>query len=188
MNMKEFFKDKKVIIPIVFFIVLIVGTIVFVNSKNDGMKNIGDISIYYRTFTSKNGWSKWSKNGIISGNIDGSPIKNIEIKIKSKHESDYSYSVYTKEKGWIEDNTGKYDINAFRLDLYGVSSKKYDVCYRTYNKKDKWLDWSCNYTINGNALEHITALEVKIIPKHVIKKEYLKDFSDSGTNNNLNFD
>ena len=188
MNMKEFFKSKKVIIPIIFFIVLIVSTIVFVNNKNDGMKNIGDVSIYYRTFTSKNGWSKWSRNGITSCNIDADSIKNIEIKIKTKQKNDFSYSIYTKEKGWTEDNTGKYGINALKLDLYGTFSNKYDVCYRTYNKKDKWLDWSCNYTINGNALEHITALEVKIIPKRVIKKEYLKDFSDSGIKNNLNFD
>ena len=188
MDIKKILKNKKVLISLAVTVLIIIFVIFIINNKNDGMENINDASIYYRTFTSKNGWSKWSKNGITSGNIDADYIENIEIKIKTKQKNDYSYSIYTKEKGWIEDNTGKYGINALKLDLYGTFSNKYDVCYRTYNKKDKWLDWSCNYTINGNALEHITALEVKIIPKHVIKKEYLKDFSDSGTNNNLNFD
>lgn len=187
MDIKSFFRSKKILL-IIIFVIFVLGIIAFANSKNDGMKNINDVSIYYRTFTLKNGWSKWSKNGIISGSTDGNPIKNIEIKIKTNQKTDYSYSIYTKEKGWIDDNLGRYNVNAIRLNLYGIFSKKYDICYRTYNKKNKWLDWSCNYDINGNALENITALELKVIPRHAIKKEYLKDFSNSDINSNLNFD
>ena len=40
-------------------------------------------TVYYRTYTVENGWTKWSKNGKTSG--DGKhDITAIEIKVKAK--------------------------------------------------------------------------------------------------------
>ena len=54
--------------------------------------------------------------------------------------------------------------------------KKYDICYRTYNKKDGWLDWACNGEISGNKKYRIKNIKIKIIPKNVLKSEYLEDY------------
>ena len=189
MNMKEFFKGKKIIIPIVFFIVLIVGTIVFVNSKNDGMSNTNEIKIYYRTYY-KDKWSKWSKNGITSGDYENN-IKNIQIKVKTRTEGYVFYNVYSNGK-WINEitNNSKIKNNAIKgLSFENMDTiyNKYDICYRTYNKKDKWLGWACNGEVSGNSEENVTALEVKIIPKNVTRYEWLKDYNKTLMESSKNF-
>ena len=90
------------------------------------------------------------------------------------------YNVYTNK--WSEQNYQAMDENVkkiygLKIGISNTLRKKYDVCYRTYNKKDKWLNWICDGDISGNKKEPITALEIKIIPKKVIKFDYLKDYN-----------
>ena len=184
---------KKYIVLVLVIICLFIIAISFLKDS-DGMENSGINKISYRTYTKENGWSKWSKNGIISGNKTN-PIRKIEIKIRGK--DGYVYSTYSAEKKWsdiqssdsntiIEDGN---DLKAIKMSLYYGSSKYYDLCYRTYNKKNKWLEWNCdNNGISGNANENITAIEFKMIPNKVVKNEYLKDYNLNKNPTNLNFD
>lgn len=188
MDIKKILKNKKLLISLVVVILIIIFIIFAFNNRNDGMENINDVGVYYKVYTS-DGWSKWSKNGLTSGSESGKTIKNIKIKIKTRQKFDYSYSLYNPQKNWLDDVKMKnMDINAIRMELFGSSSKKYDICYRVYNKKDKWLNWSCNYVINGNANENITAIQIKIVPRHAIKDEYLKDYIDEDIKRNFNFE
>jgi len=68
-------------------------------------------------------------------------------------------------------------IFGLKMKVSNLLHNKYDICYRTYNKKDKWLNWTCNGEIAGNKEEPITALEIKIIPKGTVKFDYLKDYN-----------
>ena len=58
MNIRKIFKSKKIILLVIVFIVLIVGTIIFINSKNDGMENVKGLNIYYKVYTEEKGLSK----------------------------------------------------------------------------------------------------------------------------------
>ena len=83
---------------------------------------------YYKVFTKEKKWSKWSKNGMTSGN-DYS-IRNIKIKCKKD-----SFSVmYYTDGDWSLKSNNK-TINGIKIVNTGYFLEKYDVCYRTYNKK-----------------------------------------------------
>lgn len=183
--MKKFFGDKKTMLYIIIFIVLIVGTIIFVNSRNDGMENVKGLNIYYKVYTKEKGFSKWYKNGLSNSNKEY-PVENIKIKLKSNFE--HSFKVYTEKNKWVENPEIKNEkINAIKINLYGSSKKKYSICYRVYNKKDGWLNWSCNNEINGNKNENIESLQIKMIPKNAVKNEYLKDYIDDDIRKSINF-
>lgn len=175
----------------VLFSIIIVALFIFVLyvvfQKNDGMEQSGLMKIYYRVYTSESGWSRWCKNGLTCGNKKEN-IKSYEV--KSNINSGILYYKYSTSNGWENpvnslesEKLSKRDyLRGIRLSLYHSSSLKYDLCYRTYNKKNKWLDWNCDGSIgSGNKKENISAIEIKIIPKNVIKNEYLRDY---GMNNN----
>ena len=143
------------------------------------MKNKGIYNVKYRVY--QNGkWTKYSKNGMTIGDKEH-PIQNIEFKY-NKEKGLINYFLYTDD--WSEQIYGSLESNAKKI--YGIKIgdsnvlyKKYDICYRTYNKKDKWLNWTCNGEISGNAKEFITAIEIKLIPKNSVKKDYLKNYSNN---------
>lgn len=184
----EFLKGRKLIILIV-ILVVIISCFLFCNLKMDNMKSINDIKIFYRTYTSDDGWTRWAKNGRISGKENGNEIKNIQIKTSKKYSDYIIYSAYSDQYGWMIDNDEikKSKITGIKIDLFGTISRKYDICYRTYNKDNKWLNWSCNNETNGNKNASINALQIKIIPKNSIKSEYLEDFLDYDENRSINF-
>lgn len=187
MNIKKILKNKKIIISVL-AVILIVALILVFNNKNDGMLNTRKVSIYYKTYTDK-GWSKWSKNGITSGNKEDS-IKNIKIKVKTKVNGYVIYSVYNnKWKDNLEEDKKikNNEIYGFKFSNINTLNKEFDICYRTYNKKDKWLNWACNGDISGNIKENITALEIKIIPKNVVKYDWLKDYNKTLNEPNIGF-
>ena len=91
------------------------------------------------------------------------------------------YHTYTDE--WTEQMYKPFTENLnyiYGIEISGsdILYKKYDICYRTYNKKDKWLNWTCNDEMSGNIKEPITAIEIKLIPKVSDKKEYLRDYNE----------
>ena len=186
MDIKKIFKSKKIILLVIIFIVLIVGTIIFVNSRNDGMANVKGLNIYYKVYTKEKGFSKWYKNGLSNSNKNYN-IKNIKIKLKDTDE--YSFSIYNEDNGWVDgDNLKNQDINAIKVSLFGSMRKKYSVCYRVYNDKNKWLNWSCDNEINGNKEVNIKSIQMKLIPKNAVKNEYLKDYVDNNDRKNYNFE
>ena len=180
--MKKNKKNKKqkinyIIIGAIFLLGLIASILIYYRFDNDGMNNKGIYNIKYRVY--QNGkWSKYSKNGMIVGDKEN-PIQNIEIKINDKKGQVY---YYTYTNAWSDQIYKSMKENAnqiYGLDMResNVLFQKYSICYRTYNKKDKWLNWTCNGTISGNKEEAITALEIKIIPNGGVKFDYLKDYN-----------
>lgn len=175
----EFLKENIKLVTIALFVIILlaIGFIyVIKNVTSDGMNNKGIYKISYRTYTDK--WSSYQKNGNTSGNTKDK-INDIEIKIKNNKKGGIYYSVYTDD--WSPqifdyNKVGK-DIKGIKIGLTGSLYKKYSVCYRTYNKKDKWLNWTCDSSISGNEEEPITAIEIKIIPKKSVKFDYLKDYN-----------
>lgn len=175
--------NKNSIIVILIIILLFIAFISFVIfNKNDGMKQTLIYNIKYNVYISKNGWQKWSKNGLESGKLNHS-ISNIKFNIKDSN--NFSYDIYLENGKWINDlkanskiNNNK-NINGIKVYIYKDLYKKYKICYRTYNKKDKWLGWACNGSISGNKNENIELIEVKIIPKNSSESEYLKDYNIS---------
>lgn len=175
----EFIKKNKkfIIIGALVLIVLVASIIIYNKTNNDGMNNKNIYNIKYRVY--QNGkWSKYSKNGMTVGDKKN-PIQNLEFKY-NKEKGLIFYNAYGKD--WSDQQFEAMSKNI--ENIYGIEIntsdllyKKYDICYRTYNSKDKWLNWACNNEISGNKEEPITAIEVKLIPKKIIKFDYLKDFN-----------
>lgn len=190
MNMKKFFSKKKIILLILIFVILIMGVIILVNNKNDGMEQSGILTVKYRTYSDKNGWSKWTKNGITSGNLNDN-ISNIGLKLRTK-DGTISYKTYSMDDGWSDSK--EIDKKYNDKNIYGVSFeliegiyKKYNICYRTHNKENKWLEWSCNGDMNGNSKQNVNGIQIKIIPKKTILREYLKGYEKNDTISSIGF-
>lgn len=180
MDIKGISKNKKVLIPLIITVLIIVFIIFIYNNRNDGMAQQGIVKTYYKVFTKENKWSKWSKNGMTSGN-DYS-IRNIKIKCKK---DSFSIMYYT-DGDWSLKSNNK-TINGIKIINTGSFLGKYDVCYRTYNKKDKWLNWACNGEISGNTSEKIEKIEIKTIPNDVVKGDYLKDYVSNNSESMIGF-
>lgn len=177
-DIMNFIKKNKnrIVVGVIILLTLIVSMIIFYSFDNDGMNNSGIYNVKYKV--NQNGWTKYSRNGMTAGDKK-TPIQNLEIKAKDKDGSIY-YEIYTSK--WSEQNynatkNNSNQIYGIRINTSNKLYKKYDVCYRTYNNKDKWLNWTCKGNISGNKEEPITAIEIKIIPKDVVKFDYLRDFN-----------
>ena len=117
------------------------------------------------------------KNGQTLGNLKN-PIKYLKIKASKKNSIVFKVNKNNKWTNDIEKSIkSKNGFTGIRLEIQGDNYNKYDVCYRTYNSHDKWLGWSCNGISNGNSNYVIKGLELKIIPKDVVKNEYLKNYN-----------
>lgn len=182
--MKKLTKKRKKYIYILTFILLLFMFILTLQIKTDGMKSAREANVYYRVYTKENGWSRWSKNGLTIGNKKNS-ILNVQIKTKSKYSGITSYKIYNGDWSKYYDSKteeGNYkkiknsNIKAIKIFNDSELRKKYQICYRTYNKTNKWLNWVCEDEISGNINENITAIEIKQIPNNVIKNEYLKGY------------
>lgn len=182
-------KIKRIIslILLVVTVGLLIG-ILFL-SKDDGMVQTKGISIYYRTYTKENGWSKWSKNGITSGDLKND-IQNIQVKVIKKEYSQVTYKIYTED--WSESYTKDSKIKnskmyGLQLSLSDAAYKDYNIYYRTYNSKDKWLDWTFAGYTSGNKDESIKAVEIKAVPRGVVLRDYLKDYNNTNNNSSVGF-
>lgn len=179
----KFMKNKKIIFIAVLILIIIFSIILIINSKNN-LNTLNNVKLYYRTYTKEKGWSSWSKNGEVSGNLNYD-ILNIEFKLKTKEKGNVIYRVY--DENWNESNNintkiKNEEIKALRMSLTDTLDKKYIIYYKTYNKADKWLDYSFDGIINGNANEVIKGIKIKIIPKNVVEDEWLEDYNDEKMN------
>ena len=165
------------------------------NLSFDNLEN-SDMNVYYRTY-SNNKWSKWSKNGETSGDIKNSTsITNIQVKYRKKYKlkkREMIYRVYdSKNDKWTDNKSDIKNlkleyINAIIIPDHRKTFDDYDICYRTYNNKNKWLEWSCGNLKNGNKNENVTAIQIKIIPEGVIENEYLKDYNNNDNRTSIGF-
>lgn len=171
--MKDIFKDKKFIMLFILIIFIFIFILLFSNKKTN---------IYYRDINSR----KYAKNGAILENNNG--FNGIGFKINNHS---FSYQFYTNKWNDINDasvnNKYKNKIYGIRLSLDSNLSKEYDICYRTYNKKDKWLKWTCDYEINGDINYKITKLQVKLIKKDSLRSENLPGYNTNSDYGSIGF-
>lgn len=189
-KIKKLFENKLILVFLL--LILAVGCFFLVkNLKTDEMENSGITKVYYRTYTKEKGWSSWSKNGITSGNLKNNILK-IQVKVKNTKEGNIKYRTYDINNNWSKelDNNSKVkdsEITGIKMALSGSLRRKADVCYRTYNDDNKWMEWSCNDIINGNISQDIKGIEIKIIPKNVVLRDYLKDYNNVSKKENIGF-
>ena len=173
-------KKKALVIFIIITLIIIIFLFAF-KDKNDGMNNAGITKISYRTYTKEKGWSKWTKNGLTSGNFKDD-ILNIQVKVDKKEKGDAGYRIYSVGNNWSEEYSSNAEIKnqnitGVRFGLTGMLGKKSQICYRTYNDENKWMEWSCDGIINGNSNKNIKAIEIKIMTSNSSLEDYLKDYS-----------
>jgi hypothetical protein len=108
------------------------------------------VNIYYRTYTTEKGWTKWSQNGQING-TDKYAIKAIEIKVKSRYKGNIFYNTYSNKKWMFNDlysgNTSgdkKHNINKIKMMLSDTLYKKYNIKYRLLTNR-KMTEYGYNY-------------------------------------------
>ena len=58
MDIKEIFKNKKVITSLAVTVLIIIFIIFAFNNRNDGMAQGGVVKTYYQVFTKEKKWSK----------------------------------------------------------------------------------------------------------------------------------
>ena len=171
---KLLIKKKNIQYSILIAIFVLSVSLIIIAAHN--YNNLSRVKVYYRTYTKEKGWTKWAKNGETSGNgID--PITNIEIKTKTRLKGGIVSYIYQKDKWSIVNNKNKNKkISGFKATIYDDLYYEYNVYYRTYNKKDKWLEWSFDNNINGNKKEPITKIQIKALHSDITLEDYLKDY------------
>lgn len=138
-------KNKKMLI--LFIVLVAIVTTICLVIKNNINK---EPSVYYRTYTKENGWSKWVKDGETSGNKN--TITAIQIKIKSRVKGDIVYSTLYNSN-WdkqcysndVSGNKNNY-IYGIKMMLTKTLYKKYNIYYRIYDGKN-WYDWTTDYSM-----------------------------------------
>lgn len=185
--------SKKHLIILIIIVFLTSFILFFVFSKNDGMEQSGILDIKYRTYDSKsNEWSKWTKNGMTSGDFEND-ISNLQIKLNDRNVSGtITYQLFNSDGIWtygvsIDEKNKNQKFRGIRMSTTGMIYKKYNLCYRTYNSENKWMDWSCEAIINGNINKNIKAIQIKIVPKNVILRDYLNDYNLPDSSSSIGF-
>ena len=170
--MIEKLRNRKILatIIIVVFLVLLIFLINIWLGNRDKIKTSG-IDLSFRVYT-EDGYSDWYKNGEESTNKK--PILGIEIKMNTKTNGHIIYNVYGNEDTFEDNDTYEKETAGNKKDkLFGIKIgltddlyKKYDIYYRTYNKKDGWLDYTSNYSISGDNGVNIEKIQIKVLEKN----------------------
>ena len=167
---KSNLKIRKLIILILIFILTFITLLIIYNriANKDAIFTKG-IDLRYRIYT-KDGWSKWYKNGQIAGEKN-KKILAIEAKISSDAKGHIYYNTYGTNNTF-EDNDDydgvtsgnkKDNIYGIKLGITDELYQKYKIYYRTYNKIDGWLDYASINEISGNNEVNIEKIQIKII-------------------------
>lgn len=177
-NKNTFFKSSmgKLIIGIVLIAILV--TSVYIFTRSDEYLSTNEIKVYYKVKT--NNWSWWSKNGSQAGDLK-TPIKDIKTKIRTKYKGNLDLRVYSNGKWSSSCLNGaeckfNKEISGIKVALTSIISKRYDVYYRVHIG-NKWTKWTSNGKTIGSKEKEINGVKIKIIPKNVNVKDYLKDYS-----------
>ena len=169
-NEKENLKTKRLIIIIMILcMIFLIMTVIYNRVKNKGAIYTKGIKLEYRVYT-EDGWSRYYKNGQIASK-DNKKILAIEAKVKSDYEGNIYYNTYGV-KNTFEDNDNyngetsgnkKNNIYAVKFGITDKLYQEYAIYYRTYNKKDGWLDWATLNQISGDNEVNIEKIQIKIV-------------------------
>lgn len=174
---------KMIITGLIVIAVVIIFICIINKFKTDGMQQNENTKVFYRTYTN-NGWSKWVKDGITSGDKKNA-IKGLQIKIKSKENGNVIFSCFY-DKEWSKNYHSDEKCESKKNDMTGlkinVSDKIYDsqtIFYRTYNEKDGWLKWETQSKSAGTGIDNkpITAIEIKVVPRSAYYADFLRDYN-----------
>lgn len=168
-KLKELTLKKYILLFAIIIVSLSILSLVFFNFSNKITRTKG-IKIYYRTYSKEKGWTSWSQNGQINGK--NYPIKQVEIKVKSKYLGDVFYNTYSNNKWMKNDNYSgltsgnkKYNIDKIKIMLSDTLYKKYDLKYRIkYN--NYWTEWGRNF-YELEAKDSITNIQIEVTEKEV---------------------
>ena len=161
---------KKIIIFLSVFIAIVITIFVLVLLKvNKGVIKTEGIKVYYRIYT-KDGVSKWFKNGQIA-EIKQNKITGFESKIETKYNGHILYNTTSSTNDFDDNDSYDGELAGNKKDgIYGIKFnltdelyQNYNIYYRTYNKKDGWLDWTNNYAISGDNEVDIEKIQIKVI-------------------------
>lgn len=164
--MKKLFNKKYLLIFIIVIAVLFIFSFFMINRGRIYTKGI---KVYYRTYTKEKGWSKWSKNGQVSGDKKHNIIA-AQMKVKSKSHGYIFYNVYSDD--WQLNNC--YDeiicgnikinnsINRLKVVLSDTLYKRFKTNYRIYDKK--WSNYSSDFEESGKK-NNIKAIQIKVVDR-----------------------
>ena len=158
---------RKAIIGIVVLIIIILISLISIYLYNK--TNVRGLQ--YRIYN-EDGWSKWYTSNQIAGESN-KRIAAIEIKIDSEKSGHILYNTYSTSDDFEDNDTydgetagnSKDSISGIKITLSDDLYDNYDLYYRTYNKKDEWLDWTTDYKISGDKDVDIEKIQIKFINK-----------------------
>ena len=161
---------KKIIILFIVILLFVVGSITVVNFivNKDVIKTEG-IDLTYRIYTT-DGVSRWFKNGQVA-EVKNKKVTGLESKIKTSYNGHILYNSLSSTNTFDDNDSYDGDIAGNKKDaFFGVKFnltdelyKKYKIYYRTYNKKDGWLDWADTYMISGDNEVDIEKIQIRIL-------------------------
>lgn len=149
-------------------------------------------SVDYQTFTNKNGWQNWVKDGKTSGSIGkDTGIEGLKVNIDDETSAgSIQYKAHVQNVGWQDwtQDSGlagvinkNQPIEAVQMKLTGELAQTYDLYYRVHSSNVGWLDWGVNGQLAGTEgfAYKVEAVEVRLIPKYdarnlSTKKPYIK--------------
>lgn len=177
--MKDKYENKKTFISILIAFFLMAIFLLLKLGSNGGTKETDGIKLYYRVHT-KSGYSDWYTDG---EETNLKSILGIEIKVESDKTGHIIYNTYSSSDNFRDNDSYDGEISGNKKDkIYGIKigltdelAKDYEVYYRTYNKKDGWLDYTSNYNISGDNGVDIEKIQIKVLEK----KEKIKEGSKS---------
>ena len=168
--LKRFLKRKKIGLIILFFFLVAFLALIFITKiNNKDSINTKGISLYYRVYT-EDGYSKWYKNGQIAG-YNNKKILGFEAKVESDYNGNIYYNTFGIDNNF-DDNDAfngelsgdkKNNIYAIKIGITDDLYTNYKLFYRTYNKKDGWLDWASVNQISGDNEVNIEKIQIKIV-------------------------
>jgi len=156
-------------------IILLIAILVFLSSigffVTKTIINNSKPSVYYRTYTKEDGWSKWAKNGEVCGNDHY--ITALQIKVKTHEYGFVKYNVLTND--WLKTDKSTNEVAGNKKDIVKGTrikitdnlAKKYKIFYRVTANTKEWNDYADGYLrafykITKNGPEPIKYIQIKI--------------------------
>ncbi|MBP3906698.1 MAG: hypothetical protein J6D12_06205 [Peptostreptococcaceae bacterium] len=104
-------------------------------------------TVYYRTYSKEDGWTKWCKNGEICGSDHY--ITALQINLKTSKRGFVYTNVMSNNKWQSKDKENnqvigdkKNPIQSIKIRITDDLFKKYILKYRISDNSKKWNDWA----------------------------------------------
>lgn len=161
-------KNKIVIGLVIFILIILIVTFGIISRNNEAKKS----KLFYRVYT-EDGWSSWYSNNQVAGEKN-KKITAIEVKVNTKEIGSVLYNTYSEVDDFNDNNSynsetagdKKHGIYGVKIFLTEELYNNYNIYYKTYNKKDGWLDWSSDNKISGDNGVDIEQIQIKLLNKN----------------------